>query len=256
MAFRVLVLYGYGINCDRETSWAFRLAGAKPERVHLNELIEGKRKLAEYQAFVLPGGFSFGDDISAGKVMALKIKTHLAGSLSDFVKRGGLVLGICNGFQVLVKMGLLPDFNKKEQEVSLTFNQSGRFEDRWVYLRVNPLSPCVWTKGIRSLYLPVRHGEGRFVCRDEAVRNRLVSQNQIVLQYVDEKGKPAGYPWNPNGSEMSIAGICDKTGRIFGLMPHPEGFLFPQNHPRWTREMIRQGQGIEIFKNGIKYGRM
>jgi len=177
MAFRALILYGYGINCDRETSWAFHLAGAKPERVHLNELIEGRKKLSGYQAFVLPGGFSFGDDISAGKVMALKIKTHLADSLSDFIRRGGLVLGICNGFQVLVKMGLLPDFN-------------------------------------------------------------------------------SGYPWNPNGSEMNIAGICDKTGRIFGLMPHPEGFLFPQNHPRWTRGKISRAQGIEVFKNGVKYGKM
>ena len=253
---KVLILEGFGINCERETEYGFFLAGAKPERVHLTQLIKRQKKLKDYQILVFPGGFSFGDDISAGKVMALKIKTHLAGSLSDFVKKGGLVLGICNGFQVLVKMGLLPDFNKNEQEVSLTFNQSGRFEDRWVYLKVNPSSSCVWTKGIRSLYLPVRHGEGRFVCRDEAVRKRLVSQNQIVLQYVDEKGKPAGYPWNPNGSEMSIAGICDKTGRIFGLMPHPEGFLFPQNHPRWTRGKIRQGQGIEVFKNGVKYGKI
>lgn len=252
---RVLVLYGYGINCDNETRYGFELAGAEAEKVHLNQLISGERKLRDYQILAIPGGFSFGDDIGAGKVLATKIKYNLAKELSGFINQGKLIIGICNGFQALVKLGILPGFdrNYNRQDVTLTFNDSGKFEDRWVYLKINQKSPCLFTKGIENLYLPVRHGEGKFICRDEKIRERLENQNQIVAQFVDEKGELAGYPWNPNGSELNIAGICDETGRIFGLMPHPEAFLFPQNHPRWTREEIQEcREGLKVFKNGVE----
>ena len=187
--------------------------------------------------------------------MATKIKYNLAAEFSEFIKKGKLIIGICNGFQVLVKLGILPGFNGNydRQEVTLTFNDSGRFEDRWVCLKINQKSKCIWTRGIERLYLPARHGEGKFVSREEKIRERLISQNRIVAQYMDDKGNLAGYPWNPNGSELNIAGICDETGRIFGLMPHPEAFLFPQNHPRWTREKIQEGEGLKIFKNAINF---
>ncbi|PIV65113.1 MAG: phosphoribosylformylglycinamidine synthase I [Candidatus Nealsonbacteria bacterium CG01_land_8_20_14_3_00_12] len=252
---KVLILYGYGINCDNETQYGFELAGAEAEKVHVNQLISGERKLRDYQILAIPGGFSFGDDIGAGKVLATKIKYNLAAEFSEFIKKGKLIIGICNGFQVLVKLGILPGFNGNydRQEVTLTFNDSGRFEDRWVCLKINQKSKCIWTRGIERLYLPARHGEGKFVSREEKIRERLISQNRIVAQYMDDKGNLAGYPWNPNGSELNIAGICDETGRIFGLMPHPEAFLFPQNHPRWTREKIQEGEGLKIFKNAINF---
>jgi len=252
---KVSILYGYGINCDNETQYGFELAGAEAEKVHVNQLISGERKLRDYQILAIPGGFSFGDDIGAGKVLATKIKYNLAAEFSEFIKKGKLIIGICNGFQVLVKLGILPGFNGNydRQEVTLTFNDSSRFEDRWVCLKINQKSKCIWTRGIERLYLPVRHGEGKFVSREEKIRERLISQNRIVAQYMDDKGNLAGYPWNPNGSELNIAGICDETGRIFGLMPHPEAFLFPQNHPRWTREKIQEGEGLKIFKNAINF---
>ena len=254
---KVSILYGYGINCDNETQYGFELAGAIAEKVHLNQLINGDKRLKDYQLLAIPGGFSFGDDIGAGKVLATKIKYNLAEEFSEFIKKGKLIIGICNGFQVLVKLGTLPGFNRNcdKQEVTLTFNDSGRFEDRWVYLKVNKKSPCIWTRGIKTIYLPVRHSEGKCVSRNSMIRERLKEGNKIVAQYVDNKGNLAGYPWNPNGSELNIAGICDETGRIFGLMPHPEAFLYPQNHPRWTREEVKNGEGLKIFKNAIEFVR-
>lgn len=252
---KILILYGYGINCDNETQYGFELAGTEAEKVHINQLISRERKLKDYQILAIPGGFSFGDDIGAGKVLAAKIKYNLTGEFSEFIKNGRPIIGICNGFQVLVKLGILPGFNKdyNRQEVTLTFNDSGRFEDRWVYLKINQGSPCIFTKGIENLYLPVRHGEGKFISKNEAIGEKLKETNQIVARYVDEKGNLAGYPFNPNGSELNIAGICDETGRIFGLMPHPEAFLFPQNHPRWTREKVKEGWGLKIFQNAVNF---
>lgn len=252
---RVLILYGYGINCDNETQHGFELAWAETEKVHTNQLISGERRLRDYQILAIPGGFSFGDDIGAGKVLATKIRYNLSTEISEFIKAGKLIIGICNGFQVLVKLGILPglDKNSNHQDVTLTFNDSGRFEDRWVYLTINQKSPCIWTKGIESIYLPVRHGEGKFISKNVVIRGRLQKTNQMVAQYVDDKGNLVGYPWNPNGSELNIAGICNETGRIFGLMPHPEAFLFPQNHPRWTREPIKEGEGLKIFKNAVNF---
>jgi len=253
---RVLVLTGYGINCDIETQFAFNLAGGDAKRVHLNDIIYGKESLDDFQILAIPGGFSFGDDIASGRVLANKFKYNLRESLQSFIDEEKLILGICNGFQVMAKLGILPGFDKnyRKQEVTLTFNDSGRFEDRWVHLKVNPESKCIFTRGIEKLYLPVRHGEGKFVSKDKEIRNRLIQQNHVVVQYVDENGKFAGYPWNPNGSEDNIAGICDETGRIFGMMPHPEAFCHFTNHPRWTREKLEgEGDGLAVFRNAVQW---
>lgn len=258
---RVIVLTGYGINCDYETEYAFNMArvGGNAERVHVNDLIDGPssgKSLDKYDILAIPGGFSYGDDIAAGKVLANKLRQHLREQLERFVEGGKLVIGICNGFQVLVRMGLLPALNGKygEQQVTLTYNDSNKFEDRWVYLAANPKSHCVFTKGIDRIYLPVRHGEGKLVASNAGVLKQLHGQGHVVFQYVNEEGKLDGYPHNPNGSQDNIAGLCDRTGRIFGLMPHPEAYLFPTNHPRWTRERVpREGMGVAIFRNAVGY---
>lgn len=250
---KTIVLTGYGINCDLETAYAFKLAGAEARRVHLNDLIWGRDSLKNYQILALPGGFSFGDDIASGKVLANKIKYNLGEHIREFIGDGKLVIGICNGFQVMVKMGLLPAPNFT-QTLTLTFNDSGRFEDRWVYLKVNKKSPCIYTKNIEKLYLPVRHGEGKLIPKSREVLDKLHEKNNIVLQYVDEEGNLAGYPFNPNGSIDNIAGICDESGRIFGSMPHPEAYLHRTNNPRWTRENLpEEGMGVQIFRNAVVY---
>ncbi len=256
MTPKVLVLTGFGINCDMELAHAFRLAGGDAERVHLTDLINGTRKLPDFHILALPGGFSFGDDIASGKVLANMIKYNLGEQVMEFIDSGKLIIGICNGFQAMVKMGLLPAFGNDymTQEVTLTFNDSGRFEDRWVHLKANLNSNCVFTQGIESIYLPVRHGEGKFVAKNAQVLARLKKDNHIVFRYVDMEGKPAEYPHNPNGSVDSIAGICDGTGRVFGLMPHPEAFTHRTNHPAWTRmELPEEGAGVAIFRNAVEY---
>lgn len=255
---RVLILTGYGINCDYETEYAFNMkgVGGRAERVHVNDLTLNGRSLDEFAILAVPGGFSYGDDIAAGKVLANKLRHHLREQLARFISDGKLVIGICNGFQALVKMGLLPALGGKygEQQVTVSYNDSNKFEDRWVYLAVNPDSRCVFTKGIDRMYLPVRHGEGKFVARDAETLRQLHERGQVVVQYVDREGRLSGYPHNPNGSQDNIAGICDPTGRIFGLMPHPEAYLFPTNHPRWTRERVpREGMGVAVFRNAVKY---
>lgn len=252
---RVLVLTGYGINCDYETEFGFKLAGAVAQRVHLNDIIDKRARLEDFQILALPGGFSFGDDIASGKVLANKLKYNLSQELHRFIDDGKLVIGICNGFQAMVRLGLLPAFEKNYglQVTTVTFNDSGRFEARWVHLKVNQNSPCIFTRGMEKIYLPVRHGEGKFIPKDEAVRQRLWSNNHVVLQYVDDKGSLADHPWNPNGSIDNIAGLCDETGRIFGIMPHPEAFIFKTNHPRWTRESLDEGEGLAIFRNAVQW---
>lgn len=252
---KVLILSGYGINCENETGYGFELAGAKIDRIHINELISGEKNLKDYQIMALPGGFAFGDDLGAGKVLANKFRHNLGEQLQKFIRDGKLIIGICNGFQAMVRLGVLPGFdnNYDKEDVTLTFNASGRFENRWVYLKMNPNSNCIWTKGIDMIYLPVRHGEGKFLSKNEEVRERLKKQNQVVAQYVDEAGNIADYPYCPNGAQDNIAALCDPTGRIFGIMPHPEAFLFPQNHPRWTREKIERGEGLKILKNAVEF---
>jgi len=252
---KALVLTGYGINCDYETQHAFNLVGADAKRVHINDIIDKIENLEDYQILAFPGGFSFGDDISSGKVLANKMKFSIFGDLQKFIDDGKVIIGICNGFQSMVKLGILPAFerNYKKQVTTLTFNDSGRFEDRWVYLKINPKSRCIFTKNIDMLYLPVRHGEGKFVAK-EIFLQKLNKNNQVALWYVDEKGDLSDYPWNPNGSLENIAGICDETGRIFGLMPHPEAYLYKTNNPRWTREKLsEEGMGVKIFRNAVDF---
>ena len=252
---KVLVLYGHGINCDNETKKAFELAGASVEKAHTNELIEGLKDLDAYDILAFPGGFSFGDDIAAGKIHAVKFKYRLKEKLLKFISDKKLIIGICNGFQIMVKLGLLPGIDNDywTQKVTLAFNDSGKFEDRWVNLKVGK-SPCVFTKGLKGLYLPVRHGEGKFYTQSETLA-KLKKGNLIVLRYADSNGNETSkYPHNPNGSLDNIAGICDPSGRIFGLMPHPEAYLYKENHPRHTREILpEEGMGLAIFKNAVEY---
>ncbi|MBW1862547.1 MAG: phosphoribosylformylglycinamidine synthase subunit PurQ, partial [Deltaproteobacteria bacterium] len=249
---RALVLTGYGLNCDYETDYSLKIAGAEPRRVHINELIMGEKlgsrvKLDHYYILVLGGGFSWADDHGAGVVLASKLKFNMGDQIERFIRHGKLIIGICNGFQTLVNLGLLPGYeqNYQERRVALTYNDSGNFIDSWVNLKVNSESPCVFTKGLSHMELPVRHGEGKFYALEKEI-NLLFKNNQVVMQYADENGNEANGRWpvNPNGSLKDIAGICDPTGRIFGLMPHPEAYNHFTNHPDWTRQkeaLIRQG---------------
>ncbi len=248
---QVLILRAPGTNCDTETATAFQLAGAETSLVHINQLIRGDRQLSDYQVMVIPGGFTYGDDISAGKVLANELKTRLRADMKKFTEEGKLTLGICNGFQVLLKAGILPELsNNSLSPVTLLTNDSGKFECRWVHLSVSQNTPCVFTRGITHMYLPVAHGEGKFVADQEA----LLHLNK-VLQYSDELGNTnAGYPHNPNGSAANIAGICDASGRIFALMPHPERHIYSMQHPAWTRHKVKgYGDGFQIFVNAVEY---
>ena len=264
---RALVLTGYGLNCDHETAYALELAGASAGRVHINALIDETVSVMDFQIMVFGGGFSWGDDHGAGVIQAVRMKTHLGDQILKFIEAGNLVLGICNGFQTLVNLGLLPAFDHDYTRrcVALTFNDCGNFRDDWVALTVNPASPCIFTAGIDCLELPVRHGEGKFYA-DEPAIGQLMNANQIVMQYAKPGGRLAAgkFPYNPNGSVNDIAGICDPTGRVFGLMPHPEAFNHWTNHPDWTRHkemMKRRGVkaapgpaiGIRIFQNAVNY---
>lgn len=259
---RVLILKTAGVNCDAETAFAFQSAGAATELVHINQLVAREKKLGDYQVMAFPGGFSYGDDIAAGKILANEIKYKLFEETKSFIQKGGLIIGICNGFQVLVRAGLLPGHETWAQEVTLANNDCGVFQDRWVYLKRSPghqatKSPelCVWTKGLPEvIYLPVAHGEGKFIPRNEEVLDRLKKNGQIVFRYCDKRGQPGDFPVNPNGSVESVAGICDGTGRVFGLMPHPERHLVSLQHPRWTREGLKKhGDGYQIFLNAVNY---
>ena len=250
---KVIVLRTAGTNCDRETAFAFSMCGALADLVHINELVRGEKSLEDYQILALPGGFTYGDDIASGKILANEIKYRLGEEIADFIKKGNLIIGICNGFQVLVASGILPGLETKGLEASLSFNDSGKFEDRWTYLKTS--RRCVWTKGIKKvIYLPIAHGEGKFIPKDRKTLQLLKKRGQIVFQYVDENAKFGPYPVNPNGSIENIAGICDDTGRILGMMPHPERHILGTQHPRWTREGLKRfGDGLDIFRNGVRY---
>jgi phosphoribosylformylglycinamidine synthase len=234
---RALVLGGYGLNCDYETEHVFRLAGADPQRVHINELIAGRVALDDFHIFAFIGGFAWADDHGAGVVLATKLRRHLGDQILRFIDGGRYVIGICNGFQALVNLGILPGFRRGSfrREVALTYNDCGNFRDQWVHLRVED-SPCVFRPGDAQIELPVRHAEGKFVAAPE-VLDRLRENRQIVLRYALPNGDPAAgsFPWNPNGSQADIAGICDPSGCVFGLMPHPEAYNHETNHPDWTR---------------------
>ncbi len=247
-----VILRAPGTNCDVETAFAFQQAGAEVALVHVNQLIRREQRLADYQIMVIPGGFTYGDDIAAGKVLANELRLKLDEDIRRFIEDGGLVLGICNGFQVLIKAGFLPRSPDSNLLLTVTSNDSGRFECRWVHLGVNKESPCVFTKGIDSMYLPVAHGEGKVVTDLEALPS-----SHIVLCYTDEQGDiEAGYPDNPNGSVGNIAGLCDGSGRVFALMPHPERHIRGTQHPQWTRQGAKEyGDGFQIFLNAVKWAK-
>ncbi len=245
----VLILRTAGINCDEEAVRAFERAGARVELMHLHALIESPARLDDAQILVIPGGFSYGDYVAAGRIFGAELKTHLHAPLSAFAARGGFVLGICNGFQVLTETGLL--LPEPEKQVALYSNASNRFECRWVHLR-SEASACPWLEPGDIWPVPVAHAEGRFVVRDDATLALLRERKQIALRYVTPDGGTPEYPGNPNGAVEHIAGICDPTGRILGLMPHPERNLSPWNHPQWTRLGERsEGEGLRFFRRMV-----
>ena len=257
---KALVITGFGLNCEKETAAACRLAGAAPEQVHLNELIHGRRRLEEFHFLAFIGGFAFGDHLGSGTVFANRVKFKLRDQLQQFVDDGKLVIGICNGFQTLTRLGMVPalDGDYFTQTAALAHNDSGVFRDDWCTLKADPESPCVFTRGMDMLRLPLRHGEGKFVA-DDAVLAEIERRHLAAVRYVNPDGTPATeFPANPNGSLNSIAGICDPTGRVFGLMPHPEAFLSPYNAPDWTAaqlhgELPPEGDGVAFFRNAVDY---
>jgi len=261
---KAIVIAGNGTNCEREVAHACKLAGAQADIVHIAELLAGRVKLADYHFLNLAGGFLDGDDLGSAKAGANRLlyariagsEETLADQLKHFIAAGKLVMGVCNGFQLLVKMGLLPSLDGTfAQNCTLTYNDGGRFEDRWCSLVVDKASPCVYTAGIDSLYLPVRHGEGKFVTADAATLQTLEEKHLTVLKYADADNAPTmAYPANPNGSQAAIAGICDPSGRLFGLMPHPEAFTHRTHHPRWTREDLpEEGMGLWLYQNAVRF---
>lgn len=255
MPVHALILHANGSNRDREAAQALQLAGAAPEIVHLNQLRAGARRWDDYQLLVLPGGFSYADALGAGKLMALDLNAYFSDEVRAFVDSGRPVIGICNGFQALLKAGLLPGAHGgSAPATTLTFNAAGRFECRWVSLF--PQSQrCVWTRDLpEAVYCPVAHGEGNFVAAEPHVIDALRAAGQIALVYGGPDGAPAqgAYPYNPNGSAGDIAGICNPAGNVLGLMPHPEDHLFNYQHPRWTRGETA-GLGLPLFLNGVQY---
>jgi phosphoribosylformylglycinamidine synthase len=256
---RVLLVRTAGTNCDRELALAFKQAGATVETVHVHRLLAEPGQLADFHILGFPGGFSYGDDIASGKILANELLHHLRTPMEQWVRDGKMILGVCNGFQVLVKAGLLPGPLPQLEPsdiftATLTHNAQARFEDRWVRLKSGS-SLCKWIEPGISLRLPIAHGEGRFAVRNQAVMDALEANDQIVLRYVSEDGNPAtDFPDNPNGSAGAIAGICDMTGRILGLMPHPERFIDPIHHPFWTRlDGKAAADGLQLFENAVKY---
>ena len=250
---RAIVLRAAGINCDQESRSACEKVGFAAEVVHVNRILERKGLLKDYHFLIVPGGFSFGDDLGAGKVLANELKAKLMPELREFVRDGKLVMGICNGFQILVKAGILPDpMDGSSSRLTLANNDSGRFEDRWIRLKVSS-TKSEFLKMEEVIELPIAHGEGKFLPSDAQSLARWEQGGQLVLKYVDPEGREAGYPWNPNGSAKSVAGICDPTGRVLGLMPHPERFQDAVNHPQWTRRKDVQPDGLKFFRNACEY---
>ncbi|MFC1738937.1 phosphoribosylformylglycinamidine synthase I [Planctomycetota bacterium] len=257
MEVKAIVLRAAGINCDVETEYALELTGAETQRLHVNRLIEDKTLLDKFYILVFPGGFSYGDDVAAGKILANQLIHHLSDSVQKFIEDGKLVLGICNGFQVLTKMGVLGGNDSAtlthQKDVTITYNDSGKFEDRWVYLAPQT-EKCIFIKPDRQIYLPIAHGEGKVVTKDEQTLKQLIDDDRIAFKYVDENGAEGDYPVNPNGSMASIAGLTDATGRVLGLMPHPERYIHATHHPHWPRlHEKKEPDGVTIFKNAVEY---
>ncbi|WP_222931790.1 phosphoribosylformylglycinamidine synthase subunit PurQ [Hymenobacter lutimineralis] len=265
---RALILTGFGINCEEEFAAAYKLAGAEPTIVHLNQVLHGHVSIHDYDILNFPGGFSFGDDLGSGVVLANKLRYRknaegrtLLDDIKEFIANGKFVMGICNGFQVLVKLGLLPNLSGNvTPEVTLTHNASGRYEDRWVRLKVNPKSNSPFLKGIDSMEVPVRHGEGRLIIKGEETLAQIEVRALNCLAYTDFDGSPTDvYPHNPNGADLNCAGLTDTTGQVFGLMPHPEAFLSLYNHPDWARRkrqnpnLSEEGDGLRLFRNIVEH---
>jgi len=263
---RVIVITGYGINCEEETAHAFRISGAEPVIAHINDIIDSKSMLDDFQIMMFPGGFSYGDDTGSGKALANRIKNNLIDEIAAFIKRDTLMLGICNGFQVIVNLGVVPAIEgfTGRSTAALEYNKSFRYQCRWVDLHVDRDSPCVFTTGIEKMHIPVAHGEGNFFAPPELI-NSITQKKLAVLKYVKPDGQPASgeFPYNPNGSTDDIAAVCSPDGRIMGMMPHPERGMFFTQRDDWTllrEEYGRQGRpipefsdGIEIFRNAVKY---
>ncbi len=258
---RVLVLSGLGLNCEVETARAFEMVGARADLVHLLDLLGGhaERPLSDYAIAAFAGGFAFGDHLGAGFVYANKIRWRLYDQLLDFIAAGGLAIGICNGFQMMARLGMLPGFDGDYRTPLATLAPNDRlgYRDDWVRLAADPRSPCVWTRGIDTIELPTRHGEGKWLTASQEVTDRLEAGHQVALRYVDADGAATeAWPDNPNGSPGGVAGVCDPSGRLFGLMPHPDAFLYPFQHPLWFRqaesERAVEGAGLAIFRNGVR----
>ena len=264
---RAIVIAGNGTNCEREVAQACLLAGAdRADIVHIAELLAGRVRLEDYHFLNLAGGFLDGDDLGSAKAGANRLlhapirgaHEHLFDRLKAFIAEGKPIMGVCNGFQLMVKMGLLPGLggDYRTQTATLTFNDSGRFVDRWTYLKVDPESPCIFTRGLEGVYLPVRHGEGKFVTTSPSVLAEIEAKHLGVLRYADAHYRPTmEAPLNPNGSMNAIAGLSDETGRLFGLMPHPEAYVHRIHHPRWTREpnLPEEGMGLWFYQNAIRF---
>lgn len=247
----ILILTGYGLNCESESRYAWEQAGAAPTLLHLNDLLERPDRLRDFAGLMFIGGFSFGDHLGSGLVFANKLRTRLRDDLQRFIDAGKLILGVCNGFQIMTKLGLLPGLDRDyfTPTVTLTQNDCGHFINRWVTLRIEPHAPCIFTRGVDRLPVPIRHGEGKLFTTDHAWLARIEAEHCVAGRYEGE---------NPNGSLNAIAGLCDPSGRIFGLMPHPEAYLFPENHPQWDfrrarGEPIDPGAGRRIFENAVSY---
>jgi phosphoribosylformylglycinamidine synthase subunit PurQ / glutaminase len=266
MVPKVLIMSGYGINCEKESAHAFDIAGAKTDIVHINDLIAGKKQISDYDIIMFPGGFSYGDDTGSGNAFANKIRNNLWTDLKTFIDSGNLILGVCNGFQIMTHLGLfaLPDGEYGDKTHSMESNTNNRYECRWVNTK-NISDKCIFTKGISNMHLPIAHGEGRFLCSDETME-KLKENGQIVFTYCDESGKPAEgiFPENPNGSMADIAGICDKTGKLLGMMPHPERAIYSANSPEFhkKKELARRNgntmpefieSNLMIFKNAVEF---
>ena len=255
---RVLILRAPGTNCDQETGYAFQRAGASVTSIHVQRLIEDPTVGSEFQILCIPGGFSYGDDIAAGRILAQRLSVHLRRLVEEFLDSDKLMIGICNGFQVLMRLGVFFADQKSPALATLALNHQARFEDRWVHLSVTE-SNSVFLKGLKHLYLPIAHAEGRFVLRDPAAASELFGLSQLGLRYSDDSGQVSDqclpFPENPNGSDLNVAGISDPTGRIFGLMPHPERYIDPTQHPYWTRleNLPEHGDGLNIFRNAVNY---
>ncbi len=258
----VLIITGHGLNCEGESRYAWQLAGAQPEFVHFSDLLLNPARLHDFAALMFIGGFAYGDHMTSGHVFAFRTRHRMKRELETFINQGKLIMGVCNGFQIMVKLGLLPGLDHEyfTQRLSLIQNNCGAFQNYWVHLRFESSSPCVFTRGLDFVPLPVRHGEGKLFTLDKNLLERVESLGCVPCRYADPSSGEATqeFPHNPNGSLNAIAGLCDPTGRIFGMMPHPEAYLYPENHPQWElqklhRTLPEHGLGLALFHNAVNH---